>query len=90
MAGSVTLLRSGGIPDRWQQRAVEDDGRLAAYAKPIGSALVTLGTSVALAAGDTNVCNLRWVHSTTPALKKGNLDPTAPLWVQIVSPSRTN
>ena len=46
------------------------------------------GSSVALAAGDTNVCNVRPVHSTTPVQKKGNRGPTAPLWVQIVSPSR--
>jgi|UPI00071AF18B hypothetical protein len=54
------------------------------------AALDLLGSSVALAAGDTNVSNVRRVHSTTPVQKKGNRGPTAPLSVQIVSPSRAD
>lgn len=54
------------------------------------AALEIVGSSVALAAGDMNVCNVGRVRSTTAAQQKGNRGPTAPLSVQIVSPPRAD
>lgn len=47
--------------------------------------MYSMGSSVALAAGDTNVSNARQVLSNIPAQKKGNRVPTAPHSVRIVS-----